>query len=31
MDPTLHFVFQNIFAFVTGSCIGSFLNVCVYR
>ncbi len=31
MDPTLLRVIEAIFAFITGSCVGSFLNVCVYR
>jgi leader peptidase (prepilin peptidase)/N-methyltransferase len=31
MDPNFLFSFESVFAFMTGACIGSFLNVCVYR
>ena len=32
MDPILlRFVFESIAAFLVGACVGSFLNVCVYR
>ncbi|MCE0498387.1 MAG: prepilin peptidase [Methylacidiphilales bacterium] len=31
MDPILLRVLESIAAFVVGACVGSFLNVCVYR
>jgi leader peptidase (prepilin peptidase)/N-methyltransferase len=31
MDSPAHPILLDIFAFVVGACIGSFLNVCVYR
>ncbi|MDB4793641.1 prepilin peptidase [Methylacidiphilales bacterium] len=31
MDPFLHRILEAVAAFIVGSCIGSFLNVCVYR
>ncbi len=31
MDPFLHRILEAVFAFGVGACIGSFLNVCVYR
>lgn len=29
MDP--HYLFEGVAAFIIGACIGSFLNVCIYR
>jgi leader peptidase (prepilin peptidase)/N-methyltransferase len=31
MELFLHRILENVAAFVVGACIGSFLNVCVYR
>ena len=31
MDFSAHPVLLDVFAFIVGACIGSFLNVCVYR
>jgi leader peptidase (prepilin peptidase)/N-methyltransferase len=31
MDPHLHRILESLFALVVGGCIGSFMNVCVYR
>ena len=31
MDPFIYHILGAVFAFVVGACIGSFINVCVYR
>jgi leader peptidase (prepilin peptidase)/N-methyltransferase len=31
MDPLLHRILESLVAFTVGGCVGSFLNVCVYR